>query len=181
MSRKKRTRRANACLLFTGISLALLSAIGAYRVFWREIPVCFVVDALGARVPRQPVEPLRVADADVPLGTGTICFYAQQQLAEWRVDESFNYAYDNELYDFALHGPLRAANDSVAPVLRQLGLRRRTPLTALRGTVSLPTDDISRLVRSSDRYYVAFHALSLDNRGTVEVGRGILDRRAKIK
>lgn len=174
-----RSRRTICLTVVAGLFCFLLVAQLA-RHFYGERPACFVVDALRAETRPSRLEPLRVPGADEPIAFGTICFYPRQELVEWDVRETFDYAYDNELFDFSLHGPLASKQANTAPALVQMGVMRYYPSSPLRGTRHLSSADIFALLERPSAYYVALGVLSHDARSSVEVARSVLRHRARV-
>ena len=175
-----RTRASICGIVVVGI-ICIALIVQLTRNFYAERPACFVVDALRNGTRPHRLEPLRVPGADEPIAFGTICFFPLQQLVEWDVRETFDYAYDNELFDFSLHGPLPAKQAHNAPVLVQMGVLRYYPSSPLRGTRHLASTDIFDLLAHSEAYYVSLGVLSHDARTSVEVARSVLRHRARLK
>jgi hypothetical protein len=191
-TRKKRQRRYKlsncaAISIVTGIvALFVVVVVLAHRQ-WRQAALCFHLDILRHRSPR-PLGKLRVPRANEPIGNGPLCVHADQNALRWRIDETFTYAYDGDIVDFTLHGPLPDTADTaaaaaatpaaaaVAPAVAELGVHRATRTSALRGTKFIDADLVRAIAAHPQRYYVAFHALDEDGRGVSEVARDYLDK-----
>lgn len=169
------------CIALSVVILGVfaLAAVLAQR-HWSQSAVCFHLDLLRDRSPRGAEQNLRVPGAAEPHGNGPLCIYLDQNVVQWRIDETFTYAYDGDVVDFTLHGPLdESGAASTAPAVAELGLSRTTRTSAMRGTKYVDQQLLFDVVRSPSRYYVALHALTMDASGTSEVARDYLDKPAK--
>ena len=154
-------------------------AVLAHR-HWKQSAVCFHIDLLRARSAHGLEQPLRVPGAAEPHGNGPFCIYLDQNVVQWRIDETFTYAFDGDIVDFTWHGPLQEQKDrAVAPGLAELGLARTTRTSAMRGTKYVEQQLLFDIMKSPTSYYVALHALTMDATKTVEVARDYLDKPAK--
>ena len=156
-----------------------VSALLAHR-HWSQQAVCFHLDMLRARSPRGLEQTLRVPGAAEPHGNGPLCLYLDQNVLQWRVEETFTYTFDGDVIDFTLHGPLKQPRDgSTAPAVAELGIHRTTRMSAMRGTKYVDQNLLFDVMKHPSHYYVALHALAMDGASVVEIARDYLDKPAK--
>src|SRR3990172_7685924 len=148
----ERARVAFYCAcIFIAVTILVVLLLVRTR---RETQLCFALDILRERVPHRSPEPLHRPMAAAPFAVGRLCFDAQQQLAEWHIEDTFQFSYDTDrLADLRLHGPM-PQNSSVAPVVFDMGLRR-DKRHRFSGSTVTDIDTIAAMSMHPELYYVA--------------------------
>ena len=143
---------------FFGVILAKLSnAVDVH---------CYSVHADQDSV-RPPIAEAELYDI-APLALGRLCMDATQSVVWWVIDDGVNDTV--AVGDVRVHGPLSVTDEDTAPAVLLLGVAKNAADQFV-GTKEAPRATIERIIRNSERYYIAFFAAATN----AEVARNRLD------
>lgn len=182
------TGSASVCLLLVFIAIALIGLFSSSgRVIQRH---CFLVDMLEHHVPRLELPLSRQKGGYLymekpPVAFGSLCFDRQQQVVDWRIQQSFWRFYD--LKDLTLRGPLsddKDDQDKVAPSVLALGLQTKHKHT-LFGSTIIERHLLEKILEHHDSFYISLEGApehldeSSEGKRVREIGRNNLIHRLK--